>query len=84
MYPVFEIDGVEYTAYRRYGRYCAVIYCSMTHPELLEEEYKDVLDRRRKLLQFLFRWILPSTVHLRIRLFLFVLNGSIFRFLLSH
>lgn len=52
------------------------------YPELLEEEYKDVPDRRRKLLQFLYRWILPSTVHLRIWLFLFVLNGSIFRFLL--
>lgn len=83
MYPVFEIDGVEYTAYRRHGRYGAVIYCSMTHPELLEEEYKDVPDRRRKLLQYLYRCVLPLTVLLGICLFLCVVSGSIFGFLLS-
>lgn len=42
MYPKFEIDGVEYEAYRSFGRFGAVITCQMTHPELLENEYADV------------------------------------------
>ncbi len=42
MYPKFEIDGVEYEAYRSFGRFGAVITCEMTHPELLEKEYADV------------------------------------------
>lgn len=33
MYPVFEIDGVEYTAYRAFDRFGATIHCTMTHPE---------------------------------------------------
>lgn len=37
MYPVFEIDGVEYTADRAFGRMGAVVRCRMTHPELAEE-----------------------------------------------
>ncbi|MEY8428103.1 MerR family transcriptional regulator [Lachnospiraceae bacterium 46-15] len=42
MYPKFEIDGVEYEAYRSFGRFGAVITCQMTHPELLEKEYADI------------------------------------------
>ena len=33
MYPVFTIDNVEYTAERVIGRFGAVVYCTMTHPE---------------------------------------------------
>lgn len=29
MYPEFEIDGVEYTASRRIGRFGAVVQCTM-------------------------------------------------------
>lgn len=33
MYPIFEIDGVEYTADRAFSRMGAVVRCRMTHPE---------------------------------------------------
>lgn len=33
MSPRFEIDGVEYKAYRTSGRYGITIHCEMTHPE---------------------------------------------------
>lgn len=48
MYPVFEIDGVEYTAERRFGRFGAMIRCKMTHPEELEEDLKNIPQKRRK------------------------------------
>ena len=37
MYPIFEIDGIEYTADRVFSRMGAVIRCRMTHPELAEK-----------------------------------------------
>ena len=33
MSPEFTIDGIEYTAYRRAGRYGISIHCEMKHPE---------------------------------------------------
>ena len=36
MYPIFEIDGIEYTADRVFSRMGAVIRCRMTHPEIAE------------------------------------------------
>lgn len=33
MSPKFTIDGIEYTAYRRAGRYGISIHCEMKHPE---------------------------------------------------
>ena len=33
MTPEFTIDGIEYTAYRRSGRYGISIHCEMKHPE---------------------------------------------------
>ena len=33
MTPEFTIDGIEYTAYRRAGRYGISIHCEMKHPE---------------------------------------------------
>lgn len=33
MSPRFEIDGVEYNAYRTSGRYGITVHCEMTHPE---------------------------------------------------
>lgn len=37
MYPIFEIDGIEYTADRAFSRMGAVVRCRMTHPELAEK-----------------------------------------------
>ena len=82
MYPVFEIDGVEYTAYRRNGRYGAVIHCGMTHPELLEEEYKDVPDGRRKGFRMLYLYILPMLVIFGLCLCGSIVSGSIWGFLI--
>lgn len=48
MYPVFEIDGVEYTAVRTFGRFGATIHCRMTHPEELEKEFSSISVKRRK------------------------------------
>ena len=59
MYPVFEIDGVEYTAERRFGRFGAVICCTMTHPEDLEKELWTVPKGRRKVFRVLYRYMLP-------------------------
>lgn len=39
MYPVFEIDGVEYTAERRFGRFGATVFCSETHPQEMENGF---------------------------------------------
>ena len=33
MTPEFTIDGIEYAAYRRSGRYGISIHCEMKHPE---------------------------------------------------
>ena len=33
MSPRFEIDGIEYRAYRTSGRFGIVVHCEMTHPE---------------------------------------------------
>jgi len=59
MYPVFEIDGVEYTAERRFGRFGAVICCTMTCPEDLEKELWTVPKGRRKVFRIVCRCILP-------------------------
>lgn len=53
MYPVFTVDGVEYTAYRDYhrvggGGFCvpvATVHCEMTHPEAY---LPPVPEKRRK------------------------------------
>ena len=42
MYPKFEIDGLEYEAHREFGRFGAIIVCQVTHPELLQEEYREI------------------------------------------
>lgn len=60
MYPVFEIDGVEYTAERRFGRFGAMIRCRMTHPEELEEELRDIPGNRRKWFRLLSRCLIPA------------------------
>lgn len=51
MSPVFEIDGLEYTAMRTFDRFGATINCSLTHPE--EVETKDIPKARRMLYRFL-------------------------------
>lgn len=52
MYPVFTLDGVEYTASRSYSRYMARIDCRMTHPEAAPEDAR-VAPGRRKILRIL-------------------------------
>lgn len=51
MSPVFEIDGLEYTAMRTFDRFGATINCSLTHPE--EVETKDIPKARKMLYRFL-------------------------------
>ena len=51
MYPVFEVDGVEYTAERVIGRFGAVVYCSMTHPETVEDG--SISQKRRKIFKII-------------------------------
>lgn len=46
MYPIFELDGVEYTAYRAFDRFGATVHCTMTHPE---EAGAGNISSRRKL-----------------------------------
>lgn len=72
MYPVFEIDGVEYTAERRFGRFGATIRCRMTHPEELEKEMRMVPEGRRKRLRFFYRCLLP----IGLLLYLMAVSGS--------
>lgn len=58
MYPVFTIDGIEYTAYRDYHRVgmgglsvpVATVHCQMTHPE---DYLPPVPEKRRKVLAVL-------------------------------
>lgn len=60
MYPIFEIDGIEYTAERMFYRFGASIRCKMTHPEELEEELHDVPVRSRKWFRILGTGLLPA------------------------
>lgn len=54
MYPIFLLDGVEYTANRTFGRYGAVIHCEMTRPDLYEpEELKTMPERKKKRLRMI-------------------------------
>lgn len=68
MCPTFEIDGVEYTAMRIFGRFGATIRCRMTHPG--EAEAAEVPKARRRLLLILQRGILPLLFLLYISLVL--------------
>ncbi len=72
LYPVFEIDGVEYTAERTFGRFGAIIHCQMTHPEELEE-FAPVSETRRKW----FKIIKVAWLPLCLLLFLMITRGSI-------
>ncbi len=47
MYPVFELDGVEYTAERIFCRFGATVHCTMTHPE---EDGTENIPENRKML----------------------------------
>lgn len=60
MYPVFEIDGVEYTASREWkpGRPpMAYVVCTMTHPEDADAEDADVSKGRRVFLRFFNKYL---------------------------
>lgn len=47
MYPIFKLDGVEYSAERVFGRFGATIYCTMTHPEECGDA--DISKKRKKI-----------------------------------
>lgn len=51
--PVFELNGIEYTASRVFGRHGAVVHCKALHPELLEEA--DVEPKRRTKIEIFIR-----------------------------
>lgn len=77
MYPIFTLDGTEYTASRHQGRFGAVIRCTMTHPELAEnKEAPDVPLQRRKLLGIAVRLAFPVCLLLVVFLFLFITRQS--------
>lgn len=52
MYPTFTIDGLEYTAYRSFDRFAAVIHCSLVHPEKLDTE--DIPRIRKYIYHFIY------------------------------
>lgn len=74
MYPVFEIDGVEYTAERTFGRFGAVIYCQMTHPEELEEEFGGGSRKRRKWFRAFGVCLIPACL----LLYFILVSGNVF------
>lgn len=82
MYPVFQMHGIEYEAYCRNGRYEALIYCGAIHPELLEAEYGDVSNRKKKIFRFLYHGMLPLAFVLGVGLYCFYLGGSLWGLLL--
>lgn len=51
MSPIFEIDGVEYTAERIFDRFGATVHCTMTHPE--DSDLDDIPERRKRIYRFL-------------------------------
>lgn len=51
MYPVFKLDGVEYRAERTFGRFCATVHCTMTHPE--ESGDADISEKRKMVYRFI-------------------------------
>ncbi|MDO4262078.1 MAG: MerR family transcriptional regulator [Eubacteriales bacterium] len=62
MYPVFEMDGVEYTARREYRHLgapfpVAVICCDMTSPEEADRETERISPARRFVMRFLVRYL---------------------------
>ncbi len=62
MYPKFEIDGLEYQATRHTGRYGHVVYCQVTNPDLLQQEYSEIESGRRRILSKLYSGIKILTV----------------------
>ncbi len=71
MTPIFEIDQVEYTASRTFGRFGAEVHCAMTHPGLAEDT--GVSDKKRKIFRFISRYMVVFLLFL----FLAVTRGSI-------
>ena len=62
MYPKFEIDGLEYQAARHTGRYGDVIYCQVTNPDLLQQEYSEMDPARKRILSNIYNWVRILTV----------------------
>ncbi len=60
MYPEFTLNGIEYTAYRRFSRWGAVVCCSMKHPE--EAGDGAVPAKRRGILRLAVRGMVPLLI----------------------
>lgn len=60
MYPEFTLNGIEYTAYRRFSRWGAVICCTMKHPE--EAGDGAVPAKRRGLMRLAVKWMVPLLI----------------------
>lgn len=74
MYPVFEIDGVEYTAERRFGRFGAMIRCTMTHPEELDEDLEGIPKKRRTWFRIAAACLIPAGLFL----YFILVSGNFF------
>lgn len=77
MYPKFEIDGLEYEARREFGRFGAIIVCKATHPELLQEEYKEIDPKRSALYRRIHRIYTYTMLPALLFLFFALTRGSI-------
>lgn len=79
MYPVFEINGVEYTAERTFRQArppVAYIVCTMTHPEEAAAEDEDVPKVRKAVMGFINKYM---AVLIMLAVVLLV-NPGLFRF----
>lgn len=66
MYPEFTMDGIEYTAYRYFSRWGAVVQCTMKYPEQAGDG--KISGKRKLIMRFLIRSLVPVLVFLVIAL----------------
>lgn len=72
MNPIFELDGVEYKAQRIFGRFGAIVQCTMTHPE--DYDLKDISKKRKMLYRLINR---PYILLLLVFIFMAISRKSI-------
>lgn len=59
MYPEFELNGVEYMAYREFGRFGANIVCKVKNTDEIKPKN---ITKRNKILYVIFKYLLPIMV----------------------
>lgn len=67
MYPEFELDGLEYTAERVFGRLGAVIWCYMRNQE--DGEVTDIPEETRKKMKLIHKLAAPAIALLLVLFF---------------